>query len=299
MSEHTRLWVWFIFNSGLRPPRAKALLARWTSQGASLEQVLAQLPQAAAQWGLTPDEAEVLRPLPAELPDIPAVRWDEPGYPRGLKLRLKELMRPALLFVTGSPALLGRPIVYLPPEEWDAEGQEQAREAVGMLVGEPVLPAAFEGSMAAALLVEELTSSEGEALLWLRGGSESWQPTPTQQRLLAAQRLVALTPLPPPAPAIPEWMPFLEQVALAAADFVLYQRGVEEVLDGLPRAHYHEVERLAQWLDTLSSPAKTAEVSSPGAAEPPVAELDPEEVLAKLEKVGRVPAKLRQRLRKT
>ncbi len=297
MSEQTRLWVWFIFNSGLRPPRAKALLARWQAQGANLAEVLAQLPQAAGAWGLTPDEAQALHPLPPTLPDIPAVRWDEPGYPRGLKRRLQEVMRPALLFITGSPALLGRPLVYLPPEDLEPEAQEQVRETAGMLVGESVLPAVFEGSPVEKILLEELSCSEGEVLLWLRGGSDSWQPNSAQRALLDQGRLIALTPLPPPAPPIPEWMPFLEQVALAAADFVLYQRGVEEVLDGLPRAHYHEIDRLEQWLETLDQAVPPGTAESVDDVSP--APLDSEELLARLEKIGRVPAKLRQRLKKT
>ncbi len=299
MSEDTRLWVWFIFNSGLRPPRAKALLARWQAQGASLAAVLAQLPQAAAQWGLSPDEAQALRPVPAELPDVPAVRWDEPLYPRGLQRRLAEVMRPALLFVAGAASLLQRPLVYLPPELLDEAAQDAAREALGMLAGEPVLPAVFEGSPIAELLLEELATAEGEMLLWLRGGRDSWTPTLAQQALLDAGRLVALTPLPPPAPAIPEWMPFLEQVALTAADFVLFWQGDEAALGALPHARYGELERLAMWLETAAAPSATA----PGAVtapveEPPAPELDPAEVLAKLERVGRVPKSLRERLQR-
>lgn len=298
MSETTRLWVWFIFNSGLRPPRAKALLARWQAQGVALETVLNQLPQAAAQWGLTPDEAQGLRPRPAVLPDVPALRWDEPLYPRGLKLRLAEVMRPALLFVQGATHLLTRPLIYLPPEDLDEAAQEMAREAVGMLAGEPVLPAVFEGSPVADLLLEELQATEGEVLLWLRGGSESWTPTPHQQALLAEQRLIALTPLPPPAPAIPEWMPFLEQVALAAAEFVVFHRGVEEALGSLPHARYGELERLASWLDSAAAPSVLPESPAATSAEETAPPLDPQEVLAKLERVGRVPPKLRQRLQK-
>lgn len=297
MNEETRLWGWFIFNSGLRPPRAKALLARWQAQGMSLAAVLEQLPQAAARWGLSPDEAATLRPLPAELPEVSALRWDEPLYPRGLKTRLVEVMRPALLFVTGAASLLQRPLVYLPPEALDEAAQEAAREVVGMLVGEAVLPAVFEGSPVAELVLDELATTEGEVLLWLRGGSDSWKPTPLQQALLEAQRLVALTPLPPPAPDIPQWMPFLEQVALAAADFVVFHQGVEEALAGVPHTRYGEPERLAAWLDD-AAPLSVPPMPAPPTVmvvepDPP---LDPKEVLNRLEKLGRVPPSLRERL---
>lgn len=297
MSEETRLWGWFIFNSGLRPPRAKALLARWQAQGMSLAAVLEQLPQAAAQWGLSPAEAAALRPVPEALPEVSALRWDESLYPRGLKTRLVEVMRPALLFFTGAVSLLQRPLVYLPPEALDEPAQETAREVLGMLVGEAVLPAVFEGSPVADLLLEELSATEGEALLWLRGGSDSWKPTPLQQALLEAQRLVALTPLPPPAPDIPQWMPFLEQVALAAADFVVFHQGVEEALANVPHTRYGELEPLVAWLDAAAPPSVPPMPAPPTVMvvepDPP---LDPREVLDKLEKLGRVPPALRERL---
>lgn len=217
--DETSLWAWFLFRSGLPAPRAKALLTEWAAQKLTLMAALEGLPARAAARGLTPEEAARLHP-PASLPAVHALRWNEPLYPRRLQdLPLK--LRPALLFYLGEPSLLMRPIVYLNPDTLAEDHEDTLRELISLLLGEYFLPAAFHGTRQADLLLEELTASEGELLLFARRGLADIPLTEQERALLAEQRLIIATPLPPEAPLNPAWDALLTQVALTAAGYCI------------------------------------------------------------------------------
>ncbi|HOT90466.1 MAG TPA: hypothetical protein PLJ78_14705 [Anaerolineae bacterium] len=309
--NETRLWAWFLFNAGLTPQRAKTLLTEWEQHGLTLSSVLERLPAQADMSGLTPDEAIRLRP-PHELPDVHAVRWNEPLYPLGLHhLPLK--LRPALLFYTGEASLLLRPIIYLVPGPLDAATRELLQETVSLLLGENLLPATFRESPQAELLLEEMAISEGEALLFAREGLAQLMPSEREQAFLQAGRLLILSPLPPSTRATPALNEVLQQVAASAAlrrvhthaatlpddpaaaagTLLLTATAVSRAPHGIPVAE-SAVEALT-WLTEI--PLPPTPTSQPAAeplydAPPPT----PEEALRVLEKGGRVPEVLKKRL---
>ncbi len=215
MSHETQLWAWFLFASGLPTSRAKHLLDGWQSAKRNLADTLATLPGAATGLGLTAEEARILRP-PATLPPITALRWDEPLYPAGWR-QLPLESRPALLFHRGDAHLLQRPLVYLQPVAIPPDERDIAHETLSLLLGEPFLVAATRGSDQAALLLEEMADSEGELLLFARCGQEQLTPTGREVALLAEQRLLLVSALPPAAPGNPRWDTLLTQVEAAAA----------------------------------------------------------------------------------
>ena len=193
--EETGLWYWFLFDSGLSTLRAKRCLDRWLGQGLSLKEVLDRLPDQHQHLGLTRDEARKLRP-PASRPAIPALRWNSPHYPDGLRdLALKR--RPALLFVRGHIDLLARPIVALVSGNPDEDEMTMLREVTSVLLGENLLLAALADSVQATLLLEEMTYSDGEALIMATSGLDQYETTAREARYLAEERLVLMTPLPP------------------------------------------------------------------------------------------------------
>ncbi|MCD6344523.1 MAG: hypothetical protein J7M17_02800 [Anaerolineae bacterium] len=215
MSYETQLWAWFLFASGLPTSRAKHLLDGWQTAKRSLTDTLAALPGAATGLGLTAKEARILRP-PATLPPITALRWDEPPYPTGLR-RLPLDSRPALLFYRGDAQLLRRPLIYLQPVAIPPDEHDIAQETLGLLLGESFLVAATHGSDQAALLLAEMADSEGEILLFARCGLEQLTPAGREAALLAEQRLLLVSALPPATPGNPRWDTLLTQVEAAAA----------------------------------------------------------------------------------
>lgn len=220
MTDETRLWAWFLFNAGLAPQRAKTLLSAWDQRGLTLRAVLDALPAQANALGLTPEEAAKLHP-PHELPEVIALRWNEPLYP----MRLHQLpfkLRPALLFYSGDLSLLMRPIIYLAPSPLDDETRELLLETVGILLGENLLFAAFRESPQAALLLEEMIASEGEALFFAKQGLAQLALPEGEQALVQAQRLLVISPLPPATPPNPAWDDVLQQVAVGAAMRCVY-----------------------------------------------------------------------------
>ncbi len=314
MDNETRLWAWFVFHAGLSPQRAKALLSEWEQRGLALSAALEQLPAQAKTLGLTPDEAAKLR-SPRELPDVHAVRWNEPHYPPGLHhLPLK--VRPALLFYSGEVSLLLRPIIYLVPGPLDAATRELLQETIGMLLGENLLPAAFRGSPQAELLLEEMASSEGEALLFAGEGLAQLAPSEREQTLIQAGRLLLLGPLPPATRANPAFDEVLQQVAtgaalrrvythlasvpddpaVAAGALLLTATVPSRMPRGIPVAE-SAVEALT-WLTEIAIPPSPTPPTPQLAAEPlyDAPPPTPEEALRVLEKGGRVPAALKKRL---
>ena len=315
MTTETQLWAWFLFGSGLLPQRAKTLLAHWQERGLTLQAALNQLPAQAQSLGLQPGEANHLRP-PDNLPAIAALRNDEPLYPIGLR-HLPPKLRPALLFYTGAAWLLMRPIIYLAPDAIPPDVQEPMREAVSILLGEYLLPAAFRNSAQAALLLEEMIDSEGETLLFAREGVDRLVFSDQEQALLEAGRLLIVTPLPPDAAANPSWDSLLQQIATAAAarrivvdpaslqatgseisppTLLLTSSSLSEPLPQATVASTNPADILA-WIADVPEPALPT--STPGATttepapEPPSS---PEEVLRTLEVGGRVPEALRKKL---
>mgnify|MGYP000083850326 CR=1 FL=1 len=326
MANETQLWMWFLFNAGLTPQRAKTLLAMWDQRGLTLRAALEALPAPANALGLTSEEVAKLHP-PRELPDIAALRWNEPLYPLGLQ-QLPIKLRPALLFYSGELSLLMRPMIYLAPGPLDDETRELVQETVGILLGENLLLAAFRESPQAALLLEEMIASEGEALLFAKQGLEHLTLPEQEQTLVQDGRLLILSPLPPTAPLNPAWADVLQQVAAGAAMRRVYSNATaldktEAGTNALANAllltassdtHAPQGIRVvtnaaeaALWLTELpAAPISTTEQTtarpSPPrplelAAEPPTdPPPSPAEALRVLEKGGRVPEALKKRL---
>jgi hypothetical protein len=326
MANETQLWMWFLFNAGLAPQRAKTLLAMWDQRGLTLRAVLDALPAQAGALGLTPEEAAKLHP-PHELPDVTALRWNEPLYPMGLH-QLPFKLRPALLFYTGELSLLMRPIIYLAPGSLDDETRELLQETVGILLGENLLLATFRESPQATLLLEEMIASEGEVLLFAKQGLEHLTLPEQEQTLLQSERLLILSPLPPSTPPNPAWDDILQQVAAGAAMRRVYSSAIALdktgtgtnalanalLLTASPGTHVPPGIRVvtnaveaALWLTELpSAPVSTTQQTtamptpSPSpelAAEPPSdPPPSPAETLHILEKGGHVPEALKRRL---
>lgn len=324
MTDETTLWAWFLFRSGVPTARAKALLAKWLAKGLTLAQVFARLPGQARALGVTPTEAAKLRP-PANLATKTktlALRWNDPLYPQGL-LTLPEKLRPALLFYSGEPGLLRRPIVYLWPGEIAPDVVDMFQAVVSLLLGEFVLPTAFRGTPQAEMLLAEMQNSEGEVLLFAAQGVQTLILSPEEQALIDAQRLLIATPLPPSIMPNPAWGNVLQQVALAAARRCLVSApllpsqlpektptkllSVNAITASLPK-HIQaitEPTELLLWLDdvptsdvaplsTQSLPADAAAPLNVGVPlEPPPA---PEDMLQTLQDGGTVPEGLRRRL---
>lgn len=316
MHDETALWAWFLFDSKLPPQRGKVLLERWESEGRSLRAVLAALPDQAAALGLTPDEATLLRP-PAVLPPVTALRWNDALYPDGLRhLPLK--VRPALLFYRGAVQALQRPVVYLPPAPLTPLERETAHELIAQLLGEGFLPAAFQGSPQAELLLTEMADAEGETLLFARCGSGQLMLAEAEAVLLEAGRLLLVSPLPPMAAANPAWDSLLEQLATAVAYRLIFTAALQ--VNALAAELHGRVLYIAAEPPTSPCPPGIQFATEPGevlfwlaanvtgpsvtpAAEqsydlptvdlPPLA---PEAALQTLEGRGRVPEVLRQRL---
>ncbi len=318
MDNETQLWAWFLFNTGLAPQRAKTLLHEWEQRDLTLRAVLEKVPAQASALGLTAEEVAKLRP-PHNLPDVAALRWNEPLYPMGLR-QLVFKLRPALLFYTGELSLLMRPIIYLMPGPLDDDTQELLQETVGILLGENLLLAVFRESPQAALLLEEMAASEGEALLFAKQGLTHLTLPDQEQALLSDGRLLILSPLPPTAPSNPAWDDVLQQVAASAALRRVCSSATTLPVDPdaaastlllaantttrTPRGIHvagSAVEALT-WLTELPpapvnaaqpqmtpSPGLTAELPT----DPPPT---PAEALRVLEKGGRVPEALRKRL---
>ena len=213
------LWAWFLFDSGLPTQRAKTLLDAWHTQSLTLQTALTRLPGDAAALGLTSIEAARLSP-PEILPELQALTWNSSLYPAGLN-RLPVKLRPALLYYRGEPTLLCRPIITLAPGSLGRSPQDHLREVINLLLSEELLLAAYEGSDQATLLVEEMTYSQGEILLFAQAGLEARSPSGTESQLIADARLLVLSPLPPTAPHRSAWDTILTQVALAAADRII------------------------------------------------------------------------------
>ena len=326
MANETQLWMWFLFNAGLTPQRAKTLLAMWDQRGLTLRAVLDVLPAQAKALGLTPEEAGKLHP-PRELPDVAALRWNEPLYPMGLQ-QLPSKLRPALLFHAGELSLLMRPIVYLAPGPLDAETQELMQETVGILLGENLLLAAFRESPQATLLLEEMIISEGEALLFAKQGLEQLTLPEQEQTFLQNGRLLVLSPLPPTVSPNPAWTDVLEQVAAGAAMRRVYssaaaldktETGTNALANALlltasPTANVPQGIRVVTnaveavvWLTELSTapvgpPQQTTAMPTPSPSFGLTTELptdpppSPTEALRVLEKGGHVPEALKKRL---
>ncbi len=321
MADETQLWMWFLFNAGLAPQHAKTLLSAWDQRGLTLHAILEALPAQANALGLTPEEATKLHP-PHHLPEITALRWNEPLYPMGLH-QLPFKLRPALLFYIGDLSLLMRPIIYLAPGPLDAETQELLQETVGILLGESLLLATFRDSPQTAALLEEMIASEGEALLFAKQGLAQLK-LPEQERILLENgRLLVVSPMPPATPSNPAWDDVLQQVAASAAIRCVYSHAaaldkVENsanaiLLAAAPGIRAPQGVRVvtnaaeaALWLTELPtaplnapqhSATTTVSASLELAAEPPAGPPPtPAEALRVLEKGGRVPDALKKRL---
>jgi len=309
MLSETQLWTWFLFNSGLSPQRAKALLTQWQSQDLSLQAALDMLPAQNQKLGLTKDEAQTLT-APQNCPELPALRWNESLYPQGLQeLPLK--LRPALLFYTGDSQLLSRPIVYLYPDPLSPNTEEMLREVISLLLGENLLLAAFHDSPQAMLLLHEMSDSEGETMLFAQQGLDQLALPQQTQALVEEERLIITTPLPPGSKPNPAWGPILEQIAIAAARHCIATTPPSEqpaaskptllLSDNpvIPQTHLHvtnnPIEALV-WLTDI--PGLSPEPQAPLPTQPPSPEpaRSPEDILRTLETGGQVPDILRKRL---
>ena len=320
MADNPDLWAWFVFKSGLLPIRAKELLVACERRGLTLGEALGQLPQAAAELGLTPDEAHSLRP-PDHLIPMRALTWNHELYPAGLRhLPLK--LRPALLFYRGEVSLLSRPLVLLGPAQPTRQTPiDPLEEALDLILGEDWLIGAFEHTPQATLLLNALRHAEGEAALFLRSGLEARRWSDEEQTFLKAQRLVALSPLPPQTPEAPTWVPLLEHIAMAAASRIITtgspeaitqfaQRCFDKPLLGLTDhipvdtkkagafAITDQPTDILIWLtgERIRANGDLRETDTQPPVEQPKPELSPGEILAILESGGKIPSALRKRL---
>jgi len=307
MTNHdpTALWHWFLFQSGLPTQRAKALLDTWQAQALPLAEALAAPAQAP---GLTSAERQQLQP-PATLPSVQALRWDEYLYPAQLRA-LPLALRPALLFYQGDVTLLRHPLLYLPPGMFTEAERQRAREVCALIVGEGDLPWAIHGSESAQLLIATLQESEGQLALLSPCGLELLQLNAAERQLLADDRLLLLTPLPPTFAANPALDKVLEQIAGAAATRCLLIGDEQRVLiEGKPTLHLtteaHDPAEALVWLAEGIAAAATPPSSPPPAPTTTSAELGdppteppptPQETLQLLQQGGRVPPALRRRL---
>lgn len=223
MSEatETALWAWFLFQSGVSTARAKLLLETWLARGLSLREALAL---SRSQLGISPQEAALFHP-PSNLPPVTALRSDTRYAPahyigQGL-LSLPAKLRPALIFYRGEAALLSRPLIYLAPSMLTSEDQHLLHEAISLLVDEPLLLAAYEGSAQIPLLMEELAYSTGTVVIFARTGLAVHRSSEMESALIDQRRLVLVSPLPPNAAYHPFWDTILQRVAIAAAQRIL------------------------------------------------------------------------------
>ena len=314
MTTETQLWMWFLFGGVLRPQRAKSLLFEWEKHGLTLQQVVNQLPARPPALGLTREEAAKLH-VPQYLPSVTALRWNDPLYPQGLH-DLSFKLQPALLFYSGEVTLLKHPIIYLAPGALDKAARELLQETVGMLIGESLLLAAFEESPQATILLEEISTSEGEVLLFARQGLEQQTVSEQEHTLLDTGQLLQITPLPPGTHTNPAWDPLLEQVASASAARCVFS-GTQSPPEKLPAtasilltttaigsAQSHNIQTATNAAEVLTwlldiptpvapSPQPATSIAAEPALEPPPT---PEEMLRTLEKGGNVPEALRRRL---
>lgn len=312
MTTETQLWQWLLSSGALAPQRAKALLEQWQARGLTLSQALARLPAQAPALGVSAEEARRLCP-PAHLPEARAIRWDEASYPAGLRA-LPLRLRPALLYYRGDADLLHRPIVLLPSSALTAATRDMSIAAISLLLEEPVLLAAHQDSPQAELLLSELHSSQGEALLLLRAGLDRATLSEDMMEMVAAGRLLALTPLPPGAAADPALDPILAQLGWAAARWAILSDVGALPADPIPAlpptlllgsaaslppgvTAAEDPAEILLWLDSLASPAPPpaaweTDVDDFSLGPPPT----PDEVLRTLEKGGTVPEVLRRRL---
>ncbi|MGC9347910.1 MAG: hypothetical protein ACP5JG_07220 [Anaerolineae bacterium] len=330
----TSRWAWFLFKSGLPTARAKQLLAEWSEQDLALEQVLKRLPAGAPKLGLTPTEAGQLASR-GEMP-VTALSWDDARYPQGL-LSLPLKLRPALLFYDGEPTLLDRTIVYLPPAELASEeDREIVRETISLVLGEHLLLGVYENSKQAMVLFEEMTYTEGEALLFASAGLGSRSPTGLERALVDAGRLIVVSPLAPEVAHRHAWEPVLRQVAATAADRLLLTGeaarhptavvglecqptlAISDEVPSTPLPDNVQSTRMPAdallWLDSLLADAVDLElelgdlrIESEGVSSAPaeaerLTEADlgpppsPQEILSILESGGKIPEALRRRL---
>ncbi len=310
--RETARWYWLLFESSFSTLNAKRHLARWQEQGLSLNDVLDLLPDRRREVGLTRDEARQLRP-PDSLPTVQALRWNSPHYPDGLHdLPLRR--QPALLFARGDTALLTRPIVTFVPGNPNEETMAMLREVMGVLLGENLLLAALTNSVQAKLLLDEMTYSDGEIVLFATSGMDRYEPTGIETRYVDAGRLVLATPLPPAMTANPSLEPLLRQIASAASA----RRILSSASDGSdagdparptraltrpprPSASTHlqftdNASDVLVWVqdperDLNRDPLPTGEQD-----DTPATPLTPEQTLNLLEQGGNVPPALRARL---
>jgi hypothetical protein len=327
----TARWAWFLFASNFSTARAKHLLVDWSAQDLTFDEVVNRLPRQARDLGLTSSEAAQLS-NPGEM-SVTALTWDDPRYPRGL-LSLPLKLKPALLFYDGESTLLNRPIVYLTPAELESdEEREVLRELINLVLGEHFLIGVYEGSEQARVLFEEMIYTEGEALLFATAGLQARSPSDVERELVAANRLIVVSPLAPEVAHRPTWEPVLREVAAAAADRVLLTGlaahqpaaviglGEQPALAVSGKAPSRPLPDNVQsttmpadallWLDNLlaattdlESGADDREVTSPAPMVEPE-ELtgsdlgpppSPDEILDTLENGGRIPDVLRRRL---
>ena len=311
--QETALWNWLLFSGVLSTQRAKTLLQKWQSMSISVQQALAEPEK--GPLGLTPEESRKLH-APRNLHTPSAVRWNESDYPAGLQ-RLPLKIRPALFFYCGEKQLLSRPVVYFPPTPLQEHTIERTRETLNLLLGEALLPATLKGSPQAALLLQEMETSEGEALLFTRSGLNTTTTTAQEALLLDQQRLVIATPLPENALPDARLDTILNQVEAATASYCVFTGSdapvapfsqtptlwiTSEKIPGTaasPKVKaLTEPMELVLWITnggTTPSPMIT-KVLTPELPEAP--DLTPEETLQILEKGGNIPDILKKRLTK-
>ena len=322
-SRETDLWAWLLFAAGIKTYQAKQLLLLLSEKSLSLD-VLIKTPaneRASMGFGVYTD----ILSQPTILPEIPpAIRWDEPLYPQGLQeLSLKE--KPALLFYKGAADFLSRPIIFLEPGELSGASRELLIGVIEILLDGSLLPAVFSQSPQEEVLLELMSYSDGEALIFLDQGFEQWQPTDAVAQHVHTGRVVILSPMPPAAKSSPVATAIIKRIASTAAARWIFSSnqpgrrtqtevrrpllqlnvdGQAELLQGSESMLAADISDVINWLqDSPATHANYSEVQNEtlinealARQEESLPPINTEKALEILEMGGSVPDALRQRL---
>ena len=214
-SKETTLWAWLIFDAGIKSYQAKQILSLLREREHTLETLFRTPLDELTSMGLSEYTSLLSHPpTPRQYPQ--AIRWNESLYPQGLHdLTLKQ--KPALLFYRGSLNLLSRPIITLEPGGITPQAADLLAGIVDILLDEHLLPAVFTESPQEEILLELMSYSEGEALIFVDQGLDLWQPTDEVLKHIQNGRLVAISPMPPKAKSNPALKAIIQRVASAAA----------------------------------------------------------------------------------
>lgn len=312
----TALWARLLFGAGLKTYIAKQLLCLLHEKNLTLEEIIRMPSSQSSSMGFGPYQS-ALSQMPVGRPDTSAIRWNESLYPQGLH-DLETKYKPALLFFSGALELLARPIIYLQPGELSAKGEELLPGLADILLDGSLLPAVFTGSPQENILIEQMSYSDGEVLIFVDQGLDRWTPSAEVAQHMHAGRIVALSPMPPGAEANPPLIPIIQKIGAAVAHrWVISSRyDNHSQYDSLSRSTLLllsnttpgaqqlpdtetavDIADAIQWLNnTFNSDTEQSVGKEEVIAETNLPPISSEQALHILELGGKVPEALRQRL---